>query len=248
MRTAIRYAPIAILLLVWEFASRSGLVSAQTLPSLGSIFSYWWHLLTDGDLATHAATSLYRESAGLFLSISVGVTIGILMAVSKTTQRFIQPFITFLYPLPKSALIPVIIIWFGLGNSAQIAVIFMGCLLPIVLGSFNGANGTERTLVWSARSLGASTPLTVWHVVIRSALPEILAGIRVALALSFVLLVSAEMIGARSGMGYLISFLGDAGEYAGMFAVIFTVILFGFAADRFYLWLAAYLLRWREAS
>jgi NitT/TauT family transport system permease protein len=150
--------------------------------------------------------------------------------------------------LPKSALIPVIIIWFGLGNGSQITVIFLGCLLPVVLSSFNGARGVDTILVWSARSLGSSTRKSVFDVVVRAAMPEIFAGIRVALALSFVLLVSAEMIGARTGMGYLISFLGEAGEYAGMFAAILTVVVFGFVADRLYLSLVRYFLRWREAA
>jgi NitT/TauT family transport system permease protein len=204
-------------------------------------------MLRRGELLPHLGASLLRESVGLALSIVAGMLIGIAMAVSRRTERVLQPFITFLYPLPKSALIPIIIIWFGLGHGAQIAVIFLGCLLPIVLSSFNGARGVDTVMVWSARSLGASPRKAIRDVVIRAAMPEILAGIRVALALSFVLLVSAEMVGARQGMGYLISFLGEAGEYAGMFAAIFTVVAFGFAADRLYLLLMKRALRWREA-
>jgi NitT/TauT family transport system permease protein len=102
-------------------------------------------------------------------------------------------------------------------------------------------------LVWSARSLGASPNETVFRVVVRAALPEIFAGIRVALALSFVLLVSVEMVGARQGMGFLISSLGEMGDYSGMFAVILTLVAIGFVADRMYLSFQQYMLRWREA-
>jgi NitT/TauT family transport system permease protein len=247
MNVVVRYLPVVLLLGLWEAASRLGWISPDILPPVSAILAYWWQLFKTGDLAKHAFASLWREGAGLGLSIAVGTAIGIIMAVSTTVQRLVQPFITFLYPMPKSALIPIIIIWFGLGHSAQIAVIFLGCLLPVILGAFNGAKGVERALIWSARSLGASPRKTVWDVVVRGAMPEILAGIRVALALSFVLLVSAEMIGARQGLGYLIAFLGEQGEYAGMFAVIFTLVAFGFAADRLYLAFSQHMLRWREA-
>ncbi len=247
MSTAIRYLPVVLLFSFWELASRMGWVSSDVLPAFSDVLIKWWQLLRSGDLVKHAFASLWRESAGLGMSIVVGVALGIVMAVSKPLERLFQPFVMFFYPLPKSALIPVIIIWFGLGHLAQIAVIFLGCLLPVILSSFNGAKGVDRVLVWSAQSLGASQRKIVWDVIIRAALPEIFAGVRVALALSFVLLVSAEMIGARQGMGYLIGFLGEQGEYAGMFAGIFTLVAFGFTADRLYLGLVRYVLRWREA-
>jgi NitT/TauT family transport system permease protein len=184
---------------------------------------------------------------GLSLSIVIGIAAGIAMAVFRPVELLLRPFITFLYPLPKSALIPIIIIWLGLGHSSQITVIALGCLLPIILGAYNGAKGVESTLVWSARSLGATVVETEWQVIMRAALPDLLAGIRVALALSFVLLVSSEMIGAREGMGYLIAFLGDNGDYAGMFAATFVITAIGFAADRGYLAVYRHLLRYREA-
>ena len=102
-------------------------------------------------------------------------------------------------------------------------------------------------MLWSARSLGANRIEMEWQVIIPAALPDLLAGIRVALALSFVLLISSEMVGAQRGMGFLIAFLGDGGDYAGMFASAFVVIDIGFAADRGYLALNRYLLRYREA-
>lgn len=247
MTIVIRYIPVVALFALWELASRMDWISADILPAFSAVMLKWWQMFQSGDLLKHAFASLWRESAGLGLSIVTGVLLGIVMAVFKPLERLFQPFVTFFYPLPKSALIPVIIIWFGLGHSAQIAVIFLGCILPIILGSFNGAKGVDRVLIWSARSLGASQARIIWDVIIRAALPEIFAGVRVALALSFVLLVSAEMIGARQGMGYLIGFLGEQGEYAGMFAGIFTLIAFGFLADRAYLALVQHVLRWREA-
>jgi ABC-type nitrate/sulfonate/bicarbonate transport system permease component len=246
-KVALRYAPIALLLILWEFAARAGLVSEDVLPSVGAVLVRLWELSASGDMEIHVAASLLRVGGGVGLGIIIGSTLGFALAASAMAQKLINPSLTFLYPLPKSALIPVIIIWLGFGNAAQITVIFLGCLLPIILGAYNGARGVENTLIWSARSLGASIAETEWQVVMRVALPDLLAGIRVALALSFVLLISSEMVGAREGLGYLIAFLGDNGDYAGMFALAFVVTALGFAADRGYLALYRHLLRYREA-
>lgn len=245
-KIAVRYAPIVLLIAVWELLSRIGAVSADVLPAFSTVMIRLWQLSASGDMLVHVGASLLRVISGLGLGIIVGSALGFALAASGMAQKLVQPSLTFLYPLPKSALIPVIIIWLGFGHSAQIAVIFLGCLLPIILGAYNGAKGAENTLVWSAQSLGAGPAETEWHVIIPAALPDLLAGVRVALALSFVLLISSEMIGAQRGMGFLIAFLGDGGDYAGMFASAFVVTAIGFAADRGYLALFHYLLRYRE--
>src|SRR5262249_24330997 len=123
---------------------------------------------------------------------------------------------------------------------------FLGCMLPVTVGAFNGARSSEQALVWSARSMGANRLRMLWDVVVPSAMPELLNGIRTALALSFILLVSSELIAAREGLRYLIGFLGASGTYDAMFAVVLTVALLGFIADRIYLVLMQRMLRWRE--
>jgi NitT/TauT family transport system permease protein len=150
-----------------------------------------------------------------------------------------------LYPLPRSALIPVMILWFGLGAASKIAAVFLGCLLPVVIGAFNGARGVEQVLIWSALAAGAKRHQVLWEVVLPAAMPEILAGIRNALALSFILLVAAELLISQRGMGYLISSYGEGGAYDAMFAGVLTVSAVGFFADRLYLLLMGWALRWR---
>lgn len=247
MKTAGRYLPVVILLVAWEAASRFGWAPPTLFPSLSGVLELWWGLLRDGELFVHGGASLLRAAAGLALSIVVGTAVGTLMSWSRPVRRALQPLVSLLYPLPKSALIPILMIWLGIGHLSKVAVIFLGCLLPVVLSSFNGANGVDRTLIWSAQSLGASRRQLLREIVIPAALPEILSGVRIALALSFVLLVSSEMLAARKGLGFLISFLGEAGNYEGMFAAVFTVTALGFAADRAYLATVRWALRWREA-
>ena len=199
-----------------------------------------------GDLGRQGLSSLEDLVAGLGLGVVVGVVLGILMAWYRPVEILVNPLVRILYPLPRSALIPVMILWLGLGAASKIASVFLGCLLPVVLSAYNGARGVDQVLVWSALAAGASRRRVLWEVVLPAAMPEILAGVRNALALSFILLVAAEFLIGQRGLGYLISFLGEGGVYDAMFAGVVTVSAVGFFADRLYLMLMGWMLRWRE--
>ncbi|HKW55309.1 MAG TPA: ABC transporter permease [Stellaceae bacterium] len=247
MRAALtRYAPLLLVALVWEAAPRLGLVRPDTLPPLSAVAAAWVKLLLSGDLARQGLVSLQDLVAGLGIAIVVGVSLGVLMAWYQPIEILVNPLVRALYPLPRSALIPVMILWLGIGAASKIASVFLGCLLPVVLSAYNGARGVDQVLVWSALAAGASRRRTLWEVVLPAAMPEILAGVRNALALSFILLVAAEFVIGQSGLGYLISFLGEGGAYDAMFAGVVTVSAVGFFADRLYLMLMGWLLRWRE--
>jgi len=242
----LRYLPLALLAVAWELAARLGLVSQLALPPLSQVALAWMQMLQSGELVANAASSLWRAGAGLALAIAVGAALGIAMARWRPVNALLGPLVEMFYPMPKSALIPVTVLWLGFGDRSKILLIFLGCMLPVTLGAFNGARGSDQALVWSARSMGASRVSMLWDVVVPSALPEMLNGIRTALALAFVLLVSAELIVAREGLGYLIGYLGANGTYDAMFAVVLTVAFLGFAADRAYQTLMHRLLLWRE--
>ena len=242
----VRYLPLLILAVVWEASSRLGLVSTMELPSLSSVIKAWFDLLMSGDLVSNSIDSLWRLCAGLAMAIGIGGLIGVLMAFYRPFDVLMNPLVQMFYPMPKSALIPVTVLWFGFGHWSKIVLIFIGCMLPVTLSAYNGARGTEQFLVWSARSMGASRRRTLIEVVLPSALPDLMSGIRTALALSFILMVSSELIVARSGLGYMIGWLGDGGVYDAMFAVVMTVSLLGFFADRGYLMLVKRVLSWRE--
>jgi NitT/TauT family transport system permease protein len=245
-KALMRYAPLLILLIAWEAVSRLGIVSSLVLPSASAVAAAWVDLMRSGDLIGNGLASLYRASAGLALAIAVGAVLGIVMASSRAVDAMLRPLVELFYPLPKSALIPVTALWLGFGDGSKILLIFLGCMLPVTLGAYNGARGADRHLAWSARSMGARRLRVMWDVVVPSALPELLNGVRTALALSFILLVSSELLVARQGLGYLIGYLGADGYYARMFAVVLTVAFAGFAADRAYQVLVVRVLRWRE--
>jgi NitT/TauT family transport system permease protein len=246
MRTLWRYSPLLLIAIAWELAARLHLVSSDALPPLSGVVAAWIDMIKDGELVSNGASSLYRATTGLVLAMLIGATLGIVMAWWKTANVLLGPLVEIFYPLPKSALIPVTVIWLGYGDGSKILLIFLGCMLPVTLGAFNGARSSERALVWSARSMGASRMRMLWDVVLPSAMPELLNGIRTALALSFILLVSSELIAARQGFGYLIGFLGANGSYDAMYAVVLTVAFLGFAADRVYLVITRRTLAWRD--
>jgi len=244
---AMRYLPLVLLALLWEAAARLGIVSAADLPPLSNVIVAWFGMIKSGELLTNGAASLYRAGAGLLLAIVIGGGLGVAMAWWRPVNAVLSPIVEALYPLPKSALIPVTALWLGFGDGSKILLIFLGCMIPVTIGAFNGARGCDRALIWSARSMGASRLRVLSDIVVPSALPEMLNGIRTALALSFVLLVSAELIVSREGFGYMIGFLGSAGAYDAMFAVVLTVAFLGFAADRSYQRLMSWMLLWRVA-
>ena len=246
MTAAFRYLPLVLLAVAWEAASQLQLVSTLALPPLSEVAVAWWDLLTSGELLTNSIASLWRAGAGLFLSIIFGASVGIAMAWWRPAQIVLGPLVESLYPMPKSALIPVTVIWLGFGDGSKILLILLGCMLPIAIGAYNGARGSDQALVWTARGMGASRLRMLWDVVVPSATPELLNGIRTALALSFILLVSSELIVARSGLGYLIGSLGANGSYDAMYAVVLTVAFIGFAADRLYQMLQDRMLRWQQ--
>jgi ABC-type nitrate/sulfonate/bicarbonate transport system permease component len=243
-----RYLPLLLLALSWEAVSRLELVSTSALPPLSEVVGTWVEMVRSGELVTNGGASLYRAGMGLLLAIVVGSSLGIFMAWWKPVNVLLSPLVEIFYPMPKSALIPVTVIWLGFGDGSKILLIFLGCMLPVTIGAFNGARSSEQTLVWSARSMGANRLRMLWDVVVPSALPELLNGIRTALALSFILLVSSELIVAREGLGYLIGFLGANGSYDAMYAVVLTVAFLGFVADRGYQMIMNRMLQWREQT
>ena len=245
-QTALRYLPLLLLALAWEATARLNIVDTLALPPLSKVAVAWVDLVRDGELIDNGMASLYRAAMGLLLAIVVGGGLGLCMARWRLLDVFVNPLVELFYPLPKSALIPVTVLWLGFGDGSKILLIFLGCMIPVTIGAYNGARGSDHALVWSARSMGASPIRMMWDVVMPSALPEMLNGIRTALALAFILLVSSELIVSQKGFGYLIGYLGSTGSYEGMYAVVLTVAFLGFAADRLYQLLMQWLLRWRE--
>src|ERR1051326_8337634 len=156
-QTFLRYLPILVRALAWEAAARLGPGAALALPPPSDVLAAFAELVRDGDLVTNGAASLYRGAVGLGLAIVIGAVLGIVMAWWAPLRVALEPLVEIFYPTPKSGLIPVTALRLALGDGSKILLIFLGCMLPVTLGAFNGARGSDRTLVWSARRDRKST-------------------------------------------------------------------------------------------
>ena len=237
-------APVAALLASWEIFTRSGLINEKVMPSFSSVGAAAVDLTISGTLGHHLAVSLYRALGGLALSLVVGVLLGFAMATSRPVERFFDPLVSLLYPLPKTALVPLTMVWLGVTDRAAILVIFLAGLLPVVVNTYHGVRSVDRALLWSAQSLGTPPRRLFARVVVPASLPYIWNGVRIALPISFIVVISVELVASRVGIGNLINGYGALGVYDYMFATILVFVAVAFACDRCAVRVGRRLLRW----
>lgn len=247
-RTLGRALPLLAVAGLWETTARSGVVDPDFLPPVTRILAAWADLTFSGAILPHLAASLYRALVGLVLAATVGTICGVWMARWRALEHFLDPLITLTYPLPKVAIIPLTMIWFGIGHLADVIVVFIGCLMPVVIHAFHGTRGADHLLIWSARAMGAGEREVLRRVLLPAALPSLLAGVRIALNFSFVLVIGAELVASRVGLGYLILGFGENGAYDYMFATVLAVLIVAVATDRVYLAFMGGALRWHESQ
>lgn len=239
------YFPLVLVAAAWELSVASGLVSDALLPRFSSVLSEAWRLAFAGSVLPHVLISLYRVGAGLGAAIVVGVLLGLWMSMWRPADLVGRAILSIIYPLPKSALMPLLVLMFGLASMSKIVLIFIGCLLPITVHALNGARGVDEKVLWSAQSLGAGALNLIFRVRLRAAMPEILAGIRMGIAFAFILLINAELIFGQDGLGYLISSTGALGSYDTMFVMILLVAAIGFLADMMFAAFSRRFLAWQ---
>jgi taurine transport system permease protein len=196
------------LLAAWAFTASFGLVSPVFLPSPAAVASKFVTVATEGfvdsTLLAHLGVSLARVFSALVAALLVGVPVGIAIGSSTIGRGIFDPLLEFLRPIPPLAYLPLIIIWFGIGEPSKVLVIAIAMLAPIALSTAAGVKGVSRERVNAARSLGATRTQVLANVVLPSALPSILTGLRIALGAGWTTLVAAELIAATSGLGFMI--------------------------------------------
>ena len=216
-----RMIPLVVMGLIWQAVSATRLVDPAFLPSPLRIGHAMVDLLTGREIRDNLFVTLARAAIGLALGSMAGVWLGLMMARSPKFRAYAAPIVGGTYSLPKSALIPLFILWFGIGTAATVCAVFLACLLPMVVNTFQGVNSTSQAwLVWGAQALGTRPREMLWQVFLPHALPDIFTGLRVALGFSFVLAISSEMIASTNGIGKLIFMYGENGAYDYMFAAI----------------------------
>jgi NitT/TauT family transport system permease protein len=234
-----------LILLSWEVAALSGALPPLFMPAPHEVAQAFWELLRTGRLFVHLAASLQRIAAGWVLGTSAGLTVGFAMGMFSIARSAGMPLVAALFPIPKIALLPLFILWFGLGEPAKIATIGFGVFFPTVVSSYAAVDSVPRNLIRMAQSFGLPTAAIVRKVIIPGALPGILAGFRISTSIALILLVSAEMIGAQVGIGAFVLSAGNLMQTDQLLAGVALLSLLGLAIS----WLLSLaerrLLRWR---
>lgn len=243
-----RIVPLILFGLIWHVICSAGLVNKDFLPAPGAVAIALADLFKGGEIAKNLTITLFRAAVGLGLGAACGVWMGVMMARSRHFREYVTPIVGGTYSLPKSALIPLFALWFGIGNITAIAAVFLACLLPMIVNTYHGVVTTPKVLVWSAEALGTGERELWPRVFIRNALPDIFTGLRIALGFSFVLAISAEMIASTNGIGKLIFMYGENGTYDYMFAAIACMVIVAFLADRALVVLTKRFLVWHESA
>ena len=199
-----RILAIVVFVLGWEILARSGLISMLFLPPPSVVASTAWRLLLSGSLLSNISASLGRVLAGFFLAASLAIPLGIVAGMNKVIFNSVDPIIELFRPIPVLALLPLAILWFGIGEASKIFIITYAAFFPMFLNTLAGVRYSDPTLIQVASTLGASRLQIFYRVVLMSALPSLAVGIRLGLGFAFLALVAAELIASTRGLGYLI--------------------------------------------
>jgi sulfonate transport system permease protein len=240
------YVPVLILI-IWQALVSGGLVSPQTLPAPSAIAASFWQLTVTGQLAGNCLISLERVAVGLGIGVAVGTALALVAGLSRLGEDAVDASVQMVRTLPHLALIPLMIMWFGIGETPKITLISLGSMFPIYLNLFSGIRGADRKLREAASTLGLSHFETIVNVVLPAALPSFLVGLRQAFGISWITLVVAEQINASAGIGYLVMNARDFLRTDIIFVGLTIYALLGLLTDQSVRFLEKHLLAWRPS-
>jgi NitT/TauT family transport system permease protein/sulfonate transport system permease protein len=189
---------------IWSIIAATGLFPRALFPTVSDIGHAGWALWQSGDLGADVLHSLQRAVVGFVLGAAVGFGLAVLTSVTSGGRRLLQPVLRLFAPIPTIGLVPLAILWFGLGESSKVSVIALGVFVPVWISSHAGLSTTPEDFLKAARCLGANRWLTLYRIVIPEAIPDVVAGLRVGAAMAFVVIVVAEMTGTTNGLGFRI--------------------------------------------
>ncbi|MFB6091808.1 MAG: ABC transporter permease [Haloquadratum sp.] len=223
---------LVLVLVLWEVVAQLGLIHHYFLPPLSEVLGLFFELLVSGDLLYHAYLTLKRAMIGLAIAIALGVPIGVLCGRSRIVGWFFNPIIAVGYPVPIIALIPVFILWFGIGDVSKFLLVALGTFWPIAVNARNSTQNVDENLIWSARMMGTSDRKLLWKVIVPVSAPGILTGIQIALPISLIITFIFEMVAGGGGLGYLE--IRGVREFSSpqVYAAIFAIMIVGLALDR----------------
>ncbi|MEQ9642815.1 MAG: ABC transporter permease [Alphaproteobacteria bacterium] len=238
-------AVFAALLLLWEAGSRTGVITPLILPAPSEALQAFADLVNSGLLWKHVSASLTRLVAGWTAGTLLGLAVGTLIGLFSITRAGLAPLVAAIFPIPKIALLPLFIIWFGIGEGSKVATILFGSFFPTVIATYGGIDAVDRGLIRMGQSFGLSRAAIVWKIVLPSAMPAILSGMRISASISIILLVAAEMIGAEFGIGAYVLLAGNLMATDQLIAGVAMLSILGLCVSWLINRAEKYFLRWR---
>lgn len=237
---------VIVLLIIWELICRAGIVSPLFLPSPTGILSALAAMVAGGEIAASLAASIYRIVLGFVLGSVIGLAVGLFTGTSALIDRIGSPIVNALYPIPKIALLPLFILWLGIGELSKVTIIALGVFFPVAMNTYSGVKNVDPLLIKVAVSFNATRWMTLKKVVLPAALPMIFAGLRLAAGTSLLLLVAAEMIAAQEGIGALILHYGDLMITDRLMAGVIVLSLLGLVFNLLLQWAENRAIPWNR--
>jgi NitT/TauT family transport system permease protein len=232
------------LLGIWQVAAL--ILNTDSFPTALDAIRAIPSILGDKESLINILASLRRMAIGFGVAVAVSIPLGLMMGRSRVVASFFNPLLMVIYPVPKAALMPIIMLWLGVGDLAKTLVIFLGVSLPVIYHSFQGAKAVEEKMLWSGAAMGLSSLQRMIRIVLPAALPEILTGCRTGLVLALITMVTSEMIARQSGAGNILFNALDMGQYDTVFAMIIIIGAMGIGLDAAFENMRERLVRWSE--
>ncbi|MDH6131558.1 NitT/TauT family transport system permease protein [Kitasatospora sp. MAA4] len=236
---------ILALLALWEVAPRAGLVDRTFLPPFSEVAQAWWGLLTSGQLASNTQASLTRSLVGFGLAVLIAVPLGLLIGWYRPVADLLSPLLELFRNTAALALLPVFILILGIGETSKISIVLYACVWPILLNTISAVRTVDPTLLRLARSLNLPPLRLFQKVILPASVPAVFTGIRLAGSVSILVLVAAEMVGAKAGLGYLINASQFNFAIPQMYAGIVTISVLGLLFNQLLVALERRFTRWR---
>ncbi|MEV7413906.1 ABC transporter permease [Streptomyces sp. NPDC089919] len=244
-RAALKSAAVAALLVLWETAPRLGLVDRTFLPPFSEVAKAWWGLAADGQLGENTRASLVRSFAGFGIAVGLAVPLGLLIGWYRPLADLLNPLLEVFRNTAALALLPVFVLLLGIGETSKISIIVYACTWPVLLNTISAVRTADPTLVKLARSMDLSTAQLFRKVILPASVPTVFTGVRLAGAVSILVLVAAEMIGAKAGLGYLINASQFNFAIPQMYAGIITISAIGLVFNQALVAVERRLTAWR---
>lgn len=239
-----RLASPIVVLLLWEAAGRVGLTNPHLLPAPSRVFVDIYELIVSRELFGAFTASMVRVVSGFLIAVVVGVILGILMARFKLAEDFIDPLVELVRPISPLAILPLAILWFGIGDASKIFLIALSCSFPVLLNTYAGVKSIDVALIRAARSLGANQSEVIRRIILPGSLPTILTGVRISWGIALIVIIASEMVGAVNGLGFMVLDAQQTFKVERVFSGIFVIGAVGFITDRLLRWFRKAITPW----